>query len=523
MNDLKSILLPVIIMAFICLSGFTYVIVSTSAKSDETSLMAEKLLIRSSVEGIANNLAALTESSSWWTAAYENVVENFDPEWIEDNIDAGQESGFLSNNNLDILGELIFDVDNKLIYSFEHFEFNNADNLLVSGLGDLFETLTVDDNITPNTLAAVQVVDNRIFILGISLIQQSTVTETSNIKIPEERRPILLFISELDEDSLSSIGQNIAINNLHLDTVVEDYEASISVDQNIIDNVLGDTESIYLVWTPQAPGSKMVDSILIPGIILFTLLIVSWLFFYRNASKIVGNLNAANKTKSDFLANMSHEIRTPLNAIIGFTEILHLELFGKIGSAKNKEYVSLVEKSSKHLLSLINDILDLSKVEAGHMIVETEEFETRKEINHCVGTLNSLAEKKGLSIVAQLESLVLISDLKLFHQMILNLLSNAIKITPKSGKIMLKNKTISNYVVVEITDTGVGMDDNEIAIALSQFGQVQSIYSRDHTGTGLGLPLVAKFIESVGGYMKISSKKEIGTTVQLFFPSDSVC
>lgn len=516
MNNLRSLLAPVVAMAFICIFSFVYLIVSTSNKSDETSLEAEKLLIRTNIAGITHNLAALTESSGWWTAAYENIVENFNPKWIEDNIDAGQDSGFLSDNNLDILGELIFDVDNSLLYSFEQFEITNAQKFIDLGLGEFLKSLKVDDYYTPKTLPVLQIIDDRIYIMGISLLQKADAANKG--KIPEERRPALIYISELDIGAISFIAQRTSIQNLHLDTVVEDGEASIKINQKIIDNVIGNAENIFVVWTPRAPGSEMINSIFAPGIIIIILLASSWMLFYRNASKIIHNLKESNNTKSDFLANMSHEIRTPLNAIIGFTEMLNLEIFGKLGSAKNKEYVEIVEESSKRLLSLINDILDLSKVEAGHLAINFDQIETEREIIQCVNIVQMLADNKEQSIELHLDKLTVNCDLKLFHQSIINILSNAIKFTPNNGKIIINNSIDANYVVIEITDTGIGMDENDLDIALSQFGQVQSAYTKDHIGTGLGLPLVSKFMEAQGGYMKISSDKSIGTTVLLFFP-----
>jgi signal transduction histidine kinase len=227
----------------------------------------------------------------------------------------------------------------------------------------------------------------------------------------------------------------------------------------------------------------------------------------------------ANKVKSTFLANMSHEIRTPLNSIIGFTELVKSEVYGKVEGDKNKEYLEIVETSSHHLLALINDILDLSKVAAGQVEIYHEFMEVEREITKCVSTVKQLATNKSLIIDTQLEDIEIESDVKLFTQILINVLSNAIKFTPENGKVTIKNYNVGEELIVEIIDTGIGMDEEEIEIALSQFGQVQTAYTREHDGTGLGLPLVKKFMKALGGHLEIKSKKDVGTKIFLFFPN----
>ncbi len=352
--------------------------------------------------------------------------------------------------------------------------------------------------------------------MGISLIQKSD-DEDTKAKLPPQRRTALIFIDELKQEELAALGSSIALENLHIASVVQEGQASLNIDLTLNDHILGDGESIFIVWTPLTLSNDMFNSLWLPSLIILILLTITFILFFRNAAVIVTNLQKANATKSDFLANMSHEIRTPLNAIIGFSEMVATELFGKVEGKKNKEYLRIVQSSGLHLLTLINEILDLSKVEAGQMEVYLEPLDIKTEIDHCLSTMQPLARDKKLQIDTALTDITIESDKKLFRQSIINLLSNAIKFTEHGGSIRIKNSSIVNYTVIEIADTGVGMDEAELAVALDQFGQVQSSYTRNHTGSGLGLTLVNKFMELLEGRMEITSEKDIGTTVKLFF------
>ena len=218
--------------------------------------------------------------------------------------------------------------------------------------------------------------------MGISLIQKSD-DEDTKAKLPPQRRTALIFIDELKQEELAALGSSIALENLHIASVVQEGQASLNIDLTLNDHILGDGESIFIVWTPLTLSNDMFNSLWLPSLIILILLTITFILFFRNAAVIVTNLQKANATKSDFLANMSHEIRTPLNAIIGFSEMVATELFGKVEGKKNKEYLRIVQSSGLHLLTLINEILDLSKVEAGQMEVYLEPLDIKTEIDHC--------------------------------------------------------------------------------------------------------------------------------------------
>ena len=230
---------------------------------------------------------------------------------------------------------------------------------------------------------------------------------------------------------------------------------------------------------------------------------------------------SANKAKSSFLANMSHELRTPLNAIIGFSELMKDDSVGPLND-KQKEYLDYVWESGKHLLSLINDILDLSKVEAGKMELELSEFGLKELLKKSLVFISEKAVKHGIILSADVKEGVgdIKADERKVKQVIFNLLSNAIKFTPDGGKIGISaGRTDKGEILVCVWDTGIGIEASDNHKIFSEFEQVDSEYSRKYAGTGLGMPLSKKFVELHGGKMWFESEgKGKGTRFYFTLP-----
>jgi signal transduction histidine kinase len=234
----------------------------------------------------------------------------------------------------------------------------------------------------------------------------------------------------------------------------------------------------------------------------------------------------ANRTKSNFLALMSHELRTPLNAIIGFSEVLASELFGPHGSPCYREYAADIHGAGKHLLALINDILDLSKSEAGRLDMYPEPVELGALFDDCVRLMKERMREQRLGIAVDVApgTPALLADPLRMKQILLNLLSNAVKFTPAGGRIgMSASRTSADGIVIAVSDTGIGMASEMIPLALEPFRQIDSPLSRHVEGTGLGLSLVKSLTEQQGGHIAIESKPNAGTTVRLTFPEHCLC
>ena len=234
------------------------------------------------------------------------------------------------------------------------------------------------------------------------------------------------------------------------------------------------------------------------------------------------NAEAANRSKSEFLANISHELRTPLNAIIGFSEAMMLEMFGPLGGEQYRNYAGDIHDSGHLLLSLINDILDLSKIEAGKHRLHIEPLDLFEVLQAALRLVEQRARDNNLRLALQMPPRRpgLKADRRAVTQMVLNLLTNAVKFTPAGGSILLSCSVLDDGVAITVEDTGIGMTPEDIPVALSAFGQLDNPYTRSHQGTGLGLPMVKALAELHGGTFKIESEPERGTAVTIWLPRE---
>ncbi len=233
----------------------------------------------------------------------------------------------------------------------------------------------------------------------------------------------------------------------------------------------------------------------------------------------------ANRTKSEFLANMSHELRTPLNAIIGFSEIIETEALGPVGSVKYRDYATDIHNSGKHLLDLINGILDLSKVESGTDELSDERIEIPRLLRSIMTLIQISARKGGVTLETQLaDDLPLLrGDRRKLKQILLNLVSNAIKFTTSGGTVTIRAGChVDRGHVFQVIDTGIGIAPEDIPKALSPFQQIDSALNRKYEGTGLGLPLTTALIEMHGGSLDLQSEIGLGTTVTVRFPAERI-
>lgn len=227
----------------------------------------------------------------------------------------------------------------------------------------------------------------------------------------------------------------------------------------------------------------------------------------------------ANQSKSEFLANMSHELRTPLNAINGFSDIMKREMFGPLGDSRYKEYVNDILFSGQHLLSLINDILDMSKIEAGKMTLNTEPLVMSDMISQVIRIVRGRADENRLKLIYDgTETPEIEADPRAVKQILLNLTTNAIKFTPEGGMVRIAVEPKSAGLIVHVSDTGIGISEQDIARLAQPFEQIDSQHSRQHEGTGLGLALSKSLVELHGGNFKISSVVGEGTTVTFTLP-----
>jgi two-component system cell cycle sensor histidine kinase PleC len=268
---------------------------------------------------------------------------------------------------------------------------------------------------------------------------------------------------------------------------------------------------------------------------IFTVLIGMLLFTSYRAEAIItrqhevnleltsaaAQAEAQSRDKSQFLANISHELRTPLNAIIGFSEIIKNEAKEQLEKGY-QNYLDDIHASGKHLLSLINDVLDYSKAEAGKLQIEWAETDASKVIRNSLRMVMPRAETAQVTLMEDIPAhhLVIVTDAKKLKQVLLNLLSNAVKFTPAGGEVRCHawEDLIHAKLIIQVKDTGIGIAPKDISKVMMPFGQVDSTLARKYEGTGLGLPLSKKFVETMGGEFAIESELNVGTIVTLTIP-----
>ena len=243
--------------------------------------------------------------------------------------------------------------------------------------------------------------------------------------------------------------------------------------------------------------------------------------------KTMRDVREANEAKSNFLANMSHEIRTPLNAIIGFSEIMESQLIGPLGSEQYVDYAKDVRESGQHLLEVINDILDLSKIEAGQLEPGEEEVDLRDAIEACVRMVSDQAKEAEVDITLDLNRPVphIRANARMVRQILLNLLVNAVKFTLPGGLVTLRvtSNEDTGDLLIRVEDTGIGIEEEDQQRILRPFEQVSKAGGRQGSGTGLGLPMSKSLIELHGGSLDLKSQPGIGTVVTLRLPQERIC
>ena len=232
---------------------------------------------------------------------------------------------------------------------------------------------------------------------------------------------------------------------------------------------------------------------------------------------------AADEAKSAFLTHMSHELRTPLHAILGFSDTIRRELFGPVGRGEYADYAEEIHASGRHLLSMVNDLLDLSKVKDGHWRLREEDVDLAALIDSLARMVSAIADQNGINVRAARPTELprLRADGRLLKQAVLNLLSNAIKYSEAGGTVLLTAAIeTSGDCVLRVSDQGIGMAADQVPRLLQPFEQGESLFARAQDGTGLGLPLAKSFVEMMGGNLTINSKLGAGTTVEIRFPAN---
>jgi PAS domain S-box-containing protein len=387
---------------------------------------------------------------------------------------------------------------------------------MVGTVQDITERKTAEDALRAGEARLKAIIDNSPAVIGLKDVEgryltvNRTFEKICGVENGDIQGRTAYDIFEKDvADAFTALEQQVLKTG-------EPVEAEITV-------ATVDGERIFMVVSfPVPPGPGTDDLPIATGLIATDITERKHVETELVAAKEQAEL--ASRAKSDFLANMSHELRTPLNAIIGFSDIIQNETFGAVGNDKYVEYAKDINDSGAHLLELINDILDLSKVEAGKLELHEEDVDLGDAIRSCLTLVRDRAAIEGLALEGEVPEFLakLRADERKIKQILLNLLSNAIKFTPRGGRVTVRASAEGDDVVIAVSDTGVGMTPEEIETAMTPFGQVTGHMDRTHEGTGLGLPLTKALIELHGGRLELTSEPGSGTTARITLPAAGI-
>ncbi|QEX19675.1 hypothetical protein FRZ44_49900 [Hypericibacter terrae] len=479
-----------------------------------------------------HEVANLARDYSFWSDAVENLVDQPSTEWADANI------GEYLNTSFHIATAFVIDGAEQPTIVFVEGQTQPPSSIapVLTVLQPLFNAARAAAKGRWTEDTGPEPADGFVMWQGAPAIAAVGAITRQDGKPGPQWDHLLVLIRAIDPGLLNDIAASYGFKNLRWQATPpkpSDTAIALSAPDG---SPIG-----AIAWDPERPGQALLRQMLpaIIGAFLAMLALSGGIIFFleRNRAEmlrhraLIEEQNLAllqqkeraeqlSRAKSDFLSIISHELRTPLNAIIGFADLIRSEVRGPIVPVY-RDYAADIRISGQQLLGLISDILDLSRIEAGKLQLHEERVNLGKMAEACVNLLRPQLDQKRLTAtIGDMEGLgSILADERLVRQMLLNLLSNAIKFTPERGRIAVEGgRAADGGIEIRVTDTGIGMTESELKMALEPFVQIESSLARRVEGSGLGLSITKRFIELHGGRMTLESRKDVGTRVTLWFP-----
>jgi signal transduction histidine kinase len=492
-----------------CLAWISHDLNLLAAQSSHT-------MVGGGFKALREKLGSTAVDYAWWEEAY-NHVRAEDDDWVYNNMGLG----IVETQIADVM--LIVQPDGAIRYGWRIGQDEAPDaSVLPQDVVDAMVARLAEVPLDPVTAEIV----NMSIGGNIQALAAARVTPSDTAALKASDLPILIMGYDLTPERIEAIGETFLIEDLAITTAPIPDAESIAIEGP------GGETVAYLSWTPQRPWNALLlrsaAPVLIALLFLGFVAYVAHLRIRETAAELEQSMNRvaqASHAKSDFMANMSHELRTPLNAIIGFSDVLLQDAGNPKDNAKFKEYLEDINASGQHLLALINDVLDLSKIEAGAEELDERRVAIGDVARSILRILAQRAEEEGVKLTFEAEEPLpqIRVDQRKLQQAFLNVLSNAIKFTGPGGTVAFRIRCEAETgIVFEVADTGIGIAPQDIPKALSKFGQIESTMNRKFGGTGLGLPLTMAIAELHGGRFDLRSELGAGTTVTITLPPERV-
>ena len=524
-------LLPVIalVIGFVLVTG---ALLNHSVKQHNAiAEQAAQHLARSSIMVLQNTLTKFVSEYAYWNDTAQNTIENFNEEWVKDYIEIWAIDG------LEMDGVLAVGHGNRVI---AHAQRNGTQTLSDPSLFPTGLTKLIDAaRAQPQALGEVNPSisgffkdDHGLYLASAAVIMWE---DERGAALDQGVPGVLIFFKSMDGPVLRDIESQFLLKGLELKTDASPATMVQLPLKSVDGTVLG-----KLQWRVREAGTDMLRNLIVPMIVISVLMLctvgyIIWRTF--RAAKLVDNYHkwlesktdellqarnlaeAANRRKSDFLANMSHELRTPLNAIIGFSDIIRDPPTQNLGPERTKDYANDIYNSGQYLLTLINDILDMSKIESKRFELFEEIVPLDHLIGQCLKLVSRAADEKSIAMHWTETPISILCDTRAMKQILINLVTNAIKFSKPETLIRIDIDQGAEDFVIRIQDQGIGMTDEDLERALLPFGQVRDAHIRENQGTGLGLNISRALTELHGGKFTIASQYAKGTTVSIHLPN----
>jgi signal transduction histidine kinase len=538
---LRSLLLPL----FALIGGFVAIVavllILTAESQNRMAQESSEHLARSALSVTIEGMASYARDYAYWDATVENVVLDLDHTWTADNI------GAWAHDGLGMDATLVAGGDGEIFYAAIDGARVTADLDAAFSSPEL-NALLEDARANAHSDAGgpqaahgfVKLGEDTMLAAAAAIVRE----DNGDVHARGGDASVLVYLRRVDQAFLDGLKEQFLLQDLSLQRAQAREHPLLPAALPL--TAPDGTVMAYVTWNPSEPGSAFINDLALPGLAAAVVLaILLWLIVrrFRRATDALqrshlmlseqaydladqatalrearDQANAANYAKSQFLALVSHEIRTPLNAIIGFSDIIAQQAFGPKATERYQSYAKDILASGKHLLTLINDILDLSKIEAGRFELHEEEIAVDDCVQRCLALLREALDEKRLRVSYEHTGLRLFADERAFKQMLINFLSNAVKFTPDEGRIWVTCRADDTAFFLEVRDSGCGIDKKDLQRVLEPFGQAGNAL-RSSEGTGLGLSISKSLAELHGGSLTIEPAEVRGTRVIMSLPA----